>query len=182
MSDITTNFIEKIMTELNRVRSGTSKHVSGAVTFEATKLPFAQLLQRFQSDQENMELLKMLVAAGEQDFGKRFSNFVQEAVNDVRRANGESVPLPVAPPQTSLFHQDLYNQLSTILQYTIGRQLDVKQIERLQFDTNRLAEAFTKQIEDRATVKATEICKIAVKVLSAEMDEIRANLDLPTRR
>ncbi len=182
MTDIANSFVEKILAELGRVRSGTSKHVSGAITFEATKLPFAQLLQRYKDDPTNTGLLKMLVAAGEQDFGHRFGMFVQEAVNDVRRASGESVPLPVVPAPTSLFNQELYNQLSTILQYTIGRQLDAKQIERLQFDTARLASVLTKQIDEQASAKATAICKVLAKVIGDEIEELRANMDLPVRR
>lgn len=181
MSEITDLFVHKIMTELSRIASGTSTVVSGAITFEMTKLPFAQLLNRFKSDPTNIELLKMLPAAGLQDFGQRFSNFVQEAVNDVRRANGESIPLPVTPVPTSVFTQGLYNQLSTILQYTIGRQLDSKQIERLQFDTQRLADTINKQIEEKATAKAVEICKALTKVVSEEIEELRAQMDLPIR-
>lgn len=182
MSEVSTTFIERILNELNRIRTGTSKYVSGAVTFESTKLPFAQLLQRFQTSPDNVDLLKMLQAAGEQDFGHRFGLFVKECVDDFRRANGESVPLPVVAPPTSEFNQSLYNQLSTILQYTIGRQLDQKQIERLQFDTARLAESITKQIEDKARVQATEVCKLLAGVIGAQIDDLRSDMDLPVQR
>lgn len=177
MSDASNAFVKRIMDELGRVRTGTSKYVSGAITFETTKLPFAQLLQRFSDDPENTGLMNMLKAAGEQDFGHRFGLFVQEVIDDLRRANGESVPLPVTPPPTSLFQQELYNQLSTILQYTIGRQLDQKQVDRLQFDTGRLAEVLTKQIEERSKAKASEICKAMVIVLSEEIDSLRVQLN-----
>lgn len=203
MSEVTNLFVEKLYTELSRVASGTSSFVNGAITFEMTKLPFAQLLNRFKADPDNKELLKMLPAAALQDFGQRFSDFVKGCVDDVRRAQGESVPLPVTPAPTSAFSQALYNQLSTILQYTIGRQLDAKQIERLQFDTHRLADALTKQIEERAAAKAAEICKVLAKVLSEEIEsvketvvkidcglqgnhneieELRADMNLPIRR
>lgn len=167
MSDVSNSFVERILTELVRVGTGTSKYVNGAITFEMTKLPFAQLVQRFKLDPENPELLKLLPQAAFQDFGERFKGFVQECVDDLRRARGESVPLPTKPVAGNMFNQELYNQFSTILQYTIGRQLDAKQIERLQFDVTRLAEAITKQIEERAVAKAAEICKI-VNQITAE--------------
>lgn len=63
--------------ELQRVRTGTSKHVSTAQQFNETKTPFCLLLSRLPTNATPVDALQ-IVAMAKQDFGDKFANFVLE--------------------------------------------------------------------------------------------------------
>jgi hypothetical protein len=181
--------VDVVNTELKDILTGSSKLTRGAIYFEPGKVPFCQALKHFaaSSTKENAEKLSPLA---EQDFGTLFGNFVASRVNEFKTATFKATPEELAAPAPKVpFEQDLYSQLSTILQYTLGRTMDVRQIDRLTQDTNRLAGVIDRHINERARAQALEICKLlneatqqGFAAIIADIDEIKSNMDLPMRR
>ena len=81
------------------------------------------------------------------------------------------------------FEQELYNRLSTIFERTVGISLDIRQIDRLNDESKKLAELLTKQINVVAQARALEVCKIlnlavadSFKVVAKDMAEVKEQL------
>lgn len=74
--------VKTINDELQRVRTGTSKHVSTAQQFNEAKTPFCLLLSRLPAKATAIEALQV-VAMARQDFGEKFANFVLETFKPI---------------------------------------------------------------------------------------------------
>ena len=78
------------------------------------------------------------------------------------------------------FEQELYNRLSTIFERTVGISLDMRQIDRLQDESRKLADLLNKQINKVAQERALEVCKLlnvavadSFKVVAKDIAEIK---------
>lgn len=81
------------------------------------------------------------------------------------------------------FRQDVFNHLSTILERSAGIVLDIRQIDRLRLEANRLADAISDYVEKSAQIKALEVCKLLNEATKAgfamveeELKQIKAKL------
>ena len=81
------------------------------------------------------------------------------------------------------FEQELYNRLSTIFERTVGISLDIRQIDRLNDESKKLADLLTKQINKVAQERALEVCKLlnvavadSFKVVAADIQSIKDRL------
>jgi hypothetical protein len=80
------------------------------------------------------------------------------------------------------FNQNLYNHLSTIFERSAGISLDIRQLDRLRAESDKLAEVITKQIEKVSQEKALQVCKLlndATKAgflaVGAEIEKLKGN-------
>ena len=81
------------------------------------------------------------------------------------------------------FEQELYNRLSTIFERTVGNSLDIRQIDRLQDESKKLADLLNKHINKVAQERALEVCKLlnvavadSFKVVAADIQSIKDRL------
>ena len=81
------------------------------------------------------------------------------------------------------FEQELYNQLSTIFTKTVGSSLDIRQIDRLNDESKKLAATLTKHINTVAQARALEVCKLlnvavadSFKVVASDIQSIKDRL------
>lgn len=80
------------------------------------------------------------------------------------------------------FEQELYNQLSTIFTKTVGSSLDIRQIDRLNDESKKLAAMITKHINTVAQARALEVCKLlnvavadSFKVVARDIAALKAD-------
>ena len=85
------------------------------------------------------------------------------------------------------FDQELYNRLSTIFERTVGIALDIRQIDRLNDESKKLADLIDHRINEVAQKRALEVCKLlnvavadSFKVVAADIAEIKAQQNPPT--
>jgi len=82
------------------------------------------------------------------------------------------------------FNEEIYNHLSTILERSVGISLDMRQIDRLRLESDRLAEVITKHVERISQAKALEVCKLlneatksGFEAVGEELKQIKASAD-----
>lgn len=75
------------------------------------------------------------------------------------------------------FSQELYNHLSTILERSVGMPLDMKQIDRLRFEADKLSAVITKHVEKVAQDKALQVCKLLNDATKAGFQTMAAELE-----
>jgi hypothetical protein len=75
------------------------------------------------------------------------------------------------------FGEDLYNHLSTILERSVGLSLDIRQIDRLRIESNKLAEAITRQVEKIAQERALQVCKLLNEATKSGFEAVGAQID-----
>lgn len=83
------------------------------------------------------------------------------------------------------FEQELYNRLSTIFERTVGIALDIRQIDRLQDESRKLADLLNKQINAVAQARALEVCKLlnvavadSFKVVARDIAALKAEKEV----
>ena len=81
------------------------------------------------------------------------------------------------------FEQELYNRLSTIFERTVGTSLDIRQIDRLNDESKKLADLLNRQINKVAQERALEVCKLlnvavadSFKVVARDIAEIKQQI------
>ena len=74
------------------------------------------------------------------------------------------------------FNEEIYNHLTTILERSAGINLDMRQIDRLRMESNRLAEVIAKHVEQIAQTKALQVCKLLNDATKAGFETIGAEL------
>lgn len=76
------------------------------------------------------------------------------------------------------FENELYNHLSTILGKGLGVPMDQRQVDRLSFECNRLAEVLSKRVTEMAKETAQkETLKVCALVLD-ELDKLKKELGI----
>ena len=75
------------------------------------------------------------------------------------------------------FNEEIYNHLSTILERSVGISLDMRQIDRLRMESDRLAEVITKHVELIAQAKALQVCKLLNDATKAGFQAVGAELE-----
>lgn len=81
------------------------------------------------------------------------------------------------------FTQELYGRLSTLFERAIGHSLDLRQIDRLNDESRKLAELINKQINTVAQARALAVCKLlndatsgAFKIVAEEDEKLRVEI------
>lgn len=87
---------------------------------------------------------------------------------------------------TTSFEHELYNRLSTIFERTVGIALDIRQIDRLNDESKKLADLITRHINTVAQARALEVCKLlnvavadSFKVVAKDIADVKAQLNPP---
>lgn len=75
------------------------------------------------------------------------------------------------------FNEEIYNHLSTILERSVGVSLDIRQLDRLRLESDRLADVITKHIERAAQDKALQVCKLLNEATKAGFQAVRAEIE-----
>ena len=70
------------------------------------------------------------------------------------------------------FSQDLYNHLTTLLGKSIGLSLDARQIDRLNFEANKLANVIEKHVNKTAQERSLKVCALVMQ----EIDKLKAEI------
>ena len=76
------------------------------------------------------------------------------------------------------FNEEIYNHLSTILERSVGISLDMRQIDRLRLESDRLAEVITKHVERISQEKALQVCKLLNEATKAGFQSVAAELEV----
>lgn len=79
-------------------------------------------------------------------------------------------------PTATPFNEEIYNHLSTILERSVGISLDIRQLDRLRLESDRLAAVITKNVERIAQKKALQVCQILNEATKAGFEAINAEL------
>jgi hypothetical protein len=84
------------------------------------------------------------------------------------------------------FNDELYNHLTTIFERAVGTPLDMRQIDRVREESNKLATVITTNVERIAQEKALQVCKLlndatkaGFKAVSEELELIKAQQNPP---
>lgn len=77
----------------------------------------------------------------------------------------------------AIFGQELYNHLSTIVERAMGQNMDLKQMDRLRMESEKLGVVITKHVEAIAQEKALDICKKLNEATKAGFEVMEAELD-----
>jgi len=75
------------------------------------------------------------------------------------------------------FNEEIYNHLSTILERSVGISLDMRQIDRLRMESDKLAEVITKHVELISQAKALQVCKLLNDATKAGFAAVGAELE-----
>ena len=75
------------------------------------------------------------------------------------------------------FSQDLYNHLSTILERSVGTSLDIRQLDRLRLESDKLATVITRHIEHVAQERALQVCKLLNDATKAGFAKVGAEIE-----
>lgn len=80
------------------------------------------------------------------------------------------------------FNEEVYNHLSTILERSVGISLDMRQIDRIRLESDKLAEVITRHVERISQEKALQVCKLlndatkaGFKAVGEEIEELKTN-------
>lgn len=80
------------------------------------------------------------------------------------------------------FNEELYNHLSTIMERSIGLSLDIRQLDRLRLESDKLADVIAKNVERISQEKALQVCKLlndavklGFKAVGAEIEALKAD-------
>lgn len=79
-------------------------------------------------------------------------------------------------PAATPFNEEIYNHLSTILERSVGISLDIRQLDRLRLESDRLAAVITKNVERIAQNKALQVCKILNEATKAGFEAVGAEI------
>ena len=75
------------------------------------------------------------------------------------------------------FNEEIYNHLSTILERSVGISLDMRQIDRLRFESDKLAEVISKHVERISQEKALEVCKLLNEATKSGFQAVAAEIE-----
>jgi len=83
------------------------------------------------------------------------------------------------------FNAEIYNHLTTILERSVGISLDIRQLDRLRMESDKLAEVITRHVERISQEKALQVCKLlndATKAgfaaVGSEIEDIKTSLNV----
>jgi len=76
------------------------------------------------------------------------------------------------------FNEEIYNHLSTILERSVGISLDMRQIDRLRMESDKLAEVITRHVDRIAQDKALQVCKLLNDATKAGFEAVGAELEI----
>ena len=78
---------------------------------------------------------------------------------------------------TTTFNEEIYNHLSTIMERSVGVSLDMRQIDRLRLESDRLAEVITKHVERISQEKALQVCKLLNEATKSGFEAVGAEIE-----
>lgn len=75
------------------------------------------------------------------------------------------------------FNEEIYNHLSTIMERSVGISLDIRQLDRLRLESDRLAEVITKHVERISQEKALQVCKLLNEATKAGFTAVSEEIE-----
>lgn len=75
------------------------------------------------------------------------------------------------------FNEEIYNHLSTIMERSVGISLDIRQLDRLRLESDKLAEVITKHVERISQDKALQVCKLLNEATKSGFEAVGAEIE-----